>query len=991
MKKTKHQTTTSTQESKLMRTIKLVSFFAGLGAVVVAKAESPRPNVVFILADDLGWRDTGCYGSTFYETPNIDRIAARGMRFTQAYSASPLCSPTRASIMTGQYPARVGITWASCHLPLQLEKRLDPGTPAVRVLNADHLTRLKPDYFTLAEALKANGYATAHFGKWHLGHGSPYEPKDQGFDRDFPHTPAAPGPAGGYFAPWSFIKDPPLTAPPGEHIDDRMSVEAAKYIRENKDRPFYLNFWLYSVHAPFNARQDCIDYFQTKVNPDNPQRNPLYAAMVKHMDDSVGRLLKALDDAGVADNTIIVFTSDNGGYVNAPKETDPAGYEKAPVTSCYPLRRGKGSLYEGGTRVPCIMVWPGRTQAGAVVDALFQSVDFYPTLLAMCGIAPRDGLQFDGLDQSAVLLGQSGPRDRVFCHFPHGGLIQSPMNRETGYLPGTYVRKGEWKLIRFFADNEDGSDRLELYNLKEDIGEEKNLAATYPERANELNQLMDEFLQDTQAVLPKLNPSFKPPSRPSMPHNNKVNVHGGKSVQKEGLLIFERESEDAFLGLVAGEIGANPEFRVRIKSTGGKCRIAWFPSPVKTSGNPPSVSLEMTGGWQELCAAIPAQPGQSGILRFYFPAQNEAVEVDWVEIKSGKGTQRWDFSSGITVAEPEWQRDRRNLLMNFNNMYQPCVVETGGEYRFKMWFFGWATATANPGIPGADAIYHARSADLITWEVYCKDGSWDTTMNPARWKPVLHASTRWYEAWHVGDPSVVLKDGTFYMAYSATSKVIGDVEGYPSTMVLCVMGAVSKDGIQWKKTDQPLLIREGDSATPKPEPGRIGDFHRPCLRWENSRWRLWFDYWLPGKSICMGYAENENEFSRPFGFSIRHDLTKPLLTNWPNPEVIRIGNTYHSFADPSGYPIKPGESKWKSRQLREAVSSDGLSWRMLDYIPPDQDADACQIPQVLIAEMDGKKWLYLFYATQIGTAKKDGIYHYQYDRIRAMRRLIKAP
>jgi hypothetical protein len=349
------------------------------------------------------------------------------------------------------------------------------------------------------------------------------------------------------------------------------------------------------------------------------------------------------------------------------------------------------------------------------------------------------------------------------------------------------------------------------------------------------------------------------------------------------------------------------------------------------------------------------------------------------------------FCLRIAVAEDGWQRDKRNLLTNFNNMYNPCVVETGGEYRFKMWFFGWATGTGNPGIPGCDAIYHARSKDLVTWEVYCKNGSWDTTMNPAKWWPVLHASTRWYEAWHVGDPSVVLTDGIFYMAYSATSKVVGDVKGYPSTMVLCVMGAVSDDGIRWKKTDQPLLIREGDSATPTPEPGRIGDFHRPCLRWENSRWRLWFDYWLPGKSICMGYAENEDEFTRPFGFSIRHDLTKPLLTNWPNPEVIRIGNTYHSFADPSGYPTKPGESKWKSRQLQEAVSPDGLSWEKLDFIKPDEDADACQIPQVLAVEMDGKEWLYLFYATQIGTSKNDGQYHYQYDRIRAMRRLIKAP
>ena len=312
-----------------------------------------RPNVIFILADDLGWRDTGCYGSTFYETPNIDRLASRGVRLTQAYAANPLCSPTRASILTGQYPARIGITWPACHEPVaQLEKKLDPGDPSVKVLNAASLNRLRPEYFTLAEALQEAGYATAHFGKWHLGYNGPYEPKDQGFESDFPHTPAAPGPAGGYFAPWKFIHDPPLTGHPGEHIEDRMSAEAAKFIREHRNRPFYLNYWAYSVHAPFNARRDYIEHFQRKADAKNPQHNPLYAAMVKSLDDGVGRLLQAVDETGIADRTIIVFFSDNGGYVAAPKTTDPEGFEDAPVTSNAPLRGGKGSLYEGGTRVP---------------------------------------------------------------------------------------------------------------------------------------------------------------------------------------------------------------------------------------------------------------------------------------------------------------------------------------------------------------------------------------------------------------------------------------------------------------------------------------------------------------------------------------------------------------------------------------------------------------------------------------------------------------
>jgi hypothetical protein len=233
-----------------------------------------------------------------------------------------------------------------------------------------------------------------------------------------------------------------------------------------------------------------------------------------------------------------------------------------------------------------------------------------------------------------------------------------------------------------------------------------------------------------------------------------------------------------------------------------------------------------------------------------------------------------------------------------------------------------------------------------------------------------------------------MKDGRFYMAYSATSKPFTAVAGYPAGMVLCVMGAVSADGIHWEKFGQPLLIRRGDTADPKPDPDRIGDFHRPSLLWDRGKWRLWFDYVVPGKGLGMGYAEKSGEFLGKGSFKTRHDLRQPLLENWPNPEVIRIGKTYHCFADPSGFPIKQGDSGWKSRQLREAVSPDGLSWTRLDFIPPDEDADACHVPQALLTKLNGQDWLYLFYATQIGNRKNDGEYHYQYDRIRAMRRAV---
>ncbi|MDP6118327.1 MAG: hypothetical protein QGG53_41210 [Planctomycetota bacterium] len=344
--------------------------------------------------------------------------------------------------------------------------------------------------------------------------------------------------------------------------------------------------------------------------------------------------------------------------------------------------------------------------------------------------------------------------------------------------------------------------------------------------------------------------------------------------------------------------------------------------------------------------------------------------------------------SMASAAHGQWERNHRPLLTNFDNMYNPCVVEAGGVYRYKMWFFGWAAGHSNPGIPGCDAIFHARSKDLKSWEIFSEGGKWDREMTPGKWKPVLHASERWYESWHVGDPSVVLKEGRYYMAYSATSKHFEKIAGYPAKMVQCVMGAVSDDGIHWKSTHQPLLIRAADTPIPKPDPSRIGDFHRPSLHWQGGKWKLWFDYWLPGKGVCMGYAENTGEFTDKGGFTIRHDLRKPLLQHWPNPEVIRIGNKYHCFADPPGFPTRPGESHWKSRQVREAVSSDGLSWKKLAFIPPDKDADACHVPQALVTRIDGKEWLYLFYATQIGYRKNDGKYHYQYDRIRAMRRAV---
>lgn len=620
----------------------------------VAALAADRPNVILILADDLGAHDLGCFGSTFYETPNIDRLAARGVRLTQAYSASPLCSPTRSSILVGQHPARTGITAPACHLPkVVLKKALVQGNDRVHVANS--VTRLKPDYHTLAEALKASGYATAHFGKWHLGHnlrdGDAYEPRDQGFDFDWPHTPKAPGPGGGYLAPWQFITDPGIKDEAGRHVDERMADEAGKFIRASKGRPFFVNFWLFSVHSPWNARKDYIEHFKQKTDPANPQKNPLYAAMVKSLDDSVGRLLKHLDDSGEAGNTLIVFWSDNGGYAYPPKQTDPAGYAEIPATSNLPYRSGKASLYEGGTREPGIVVWPGKVKAGTTADFLMQSLDLYPTLIRAGGATLKPDQKLDGLDQTDALLGGASPRDRVFCHFPHGNATRDSVM--DGFYAGTYVRKGDWKLIRFYARNDDGSDALELYDLRHDVGERNDLAQAQPERVKELNALIAGFLADTEAVVPKLNPGFgktapkvaakkKPLAADDLPGGWKNRA--GKAAVIEGALHVESKGAGSFLGVGAGLAAGKARLTFKLRTPqAGEGRIALL----GTSGGAEFLSVPYRASgeavWQTITLELEA-PQAAGILRLYLPEGSAAVDLDEISLTPSKGaSRRWDF------------------------------------------------------------------------------------------------------------------------------------------------------------------------------------------------------------------------------------------------------------------------------------------------------------------------------------------------------------
>lgn len=487
----------------------VLALLARSGAATAAPDRS-KPNVVFILADDLGLNDLSLYGSKFYETPNIDALARRGMKFNRAYSASPLCSPTRSSILTGLNPARIGITAPTCHLPeAVLEKgAVKNAPPNVKALTATSVTRLKTDYYNLGEAFKENGYVTAHFGKWHLGP-EPYSPLQHGFDTDIPHTPA-PSPLGnGFFHPFPVWKN---HGKPGDNLEDLVADEAVKFIAQHKDQPFFLNYWSFQAHSPWQAKDKQIDKYRAKADPSSLQRNPVYAGMVETLDEVVGRLVAALDQAGVLENTIIVFTSDNGPYFISNKEHMPAEFHKVPVTSAYPLRAGKGTIYEAGTRVPLVIVWPGQIKPGSESNALMQSTDFFPTMADIFEWKVPSALKFDGISQRPVLEKNASVRTELFCHFPHSQARgdYEKMPAPTPNSPASYVRSGDWKLIRFYCDNADQSDRHELYNLASDPGERIDLAASEPARMKELSSRLDSYLKDTAAVIPTANPAYDP-------------------------------------------------------------------------------------------------------------------------------------------------------------------------------------------------------------------------------------------------------------------------------------------------------------------------------------------------------------------------------------------------------------------------------------------------------------------------------------------------
>lgn len=470
----------------MMKRIAVILSFAALTLFMCSGCTTDRPNIILVVVDDLGAHDVGFMGSTYYETPHIDGLAAGGMVFTNAYAAAANCSPTRASIMTGKYPARLGITdWIRPSVWRNGSEDADSyvSDPGKKLSCPHYPLLLDTTEVTLAELMRSAGYTTMHIGKWHLG-GQGYLPEDQGFDYNFAGFEYGQPPS--YYAPYTSDWAPggiPYIMPEteDEYLTDREAIEAARFIKTNKSGPFFLNLWHYAVHTPIEPKKEYTDHFKHKENA-SQQKNPRYAAMIKSVDEAMGKLMSTLEEEGLLDNTLVIFYSDNGGH---------NGY-----TSNAPLRSGKGNPWEGGIREPMVMHWPDRIKPGSTFNPAVSSIDLLPTLCGIAGAEIPEELVLDGLDLfPAIAEEEEVERKDLFWHFPH----------YRGYedvRPFSIVRSGDWKLIRFW----EGS--VELYNLASDPSENNNLSSENPAKLLELQSKMDQWLMETGAKIPRVNPDF---------------------------------------------------------------------------------------------------------------------------------------------------------------------------------------------------------------------------------------------------------------------------------------------------------------------------------------------------------------------------------------------------------------------------------------------------------------------------------------------------
>lgn len=459
-----------------MRTL-ILALSTALFVVPGFTIAASKPNVVFILADDLGWTDLGCQGSKYYESPNIDRLAAAGLRFTNGYTCGPNCQPTRAALMSGQYGPRTGVYTVGSIDRFNWQSR--PLRPV------DNVQKLNPKVVTVGQSMQAAGYKTALFGKWHLGQDDAHHPLKRGFDESIVSM-------GKHF---DFATTPKVDYPKGTYLADFLTDKAVDFIKRHKDGPFFLCLHHFGVHAPHEAKPDLIAKFKDK-KPNGGHHDPTYAAMIASVDESVGRVVALLDELKLSENTLVIFTTDNGGVGGYLRE----GIKKSEgVTDNAPLRSGKGSLYEGGVRVPWIARWPGKVPTGTT-DVPIIGVDLYPTLLELAnGTAPK-GQPLDGVSLVNCLTsgGKTAPdREALYWHFP--GYLGAGANawRTT---PAGAIRAGDWKLIEFFEDG-----RLELYNLRDDLSQKTNLADKERGKAKELHDKLVAWRKAVNAPMPTAN------------------------------------------------------------------------------------------------------------------------------------------------------------------------------------------------------------------------------------------------------------------------------------------------------------------------------------------------------------------------------------------------------------------------------------------------------------------------------------------------------
>lgn len=648
-----------------MSGMKFFRHLFALGFLTLSVEAVDKPNVVLFLVDDMGWMDSSAYGSEYYETPNMERFAKESMRFTNAY-AVPLCSPTRATILSGQYSSRHGVTSASGHQPAAPEgapRFAESAPPNRQFIYPESKNYLDPDIVTIAESLKEAGYRTAHLGKWHLGTAPEHRPTAHGFETTWFCVPD-PGPPS-YFSPYGVIEEGRPTGqlkignitdgPEGEYITDRLTDEALKFIETHRDEPFFLNLWQYGVHGPWGHKEESTTAFVDKTDPRGEQRNPIMASMLKSVDEGLGRILDRLDELGLAENTLFIFYSDNGGNTHSntagsrqmtnikpghPKYAFVEDWKKwaggEPPTNNAPLREGKARIYEGGQRVPLMVRWPGKIQAGSTSDTVVTAVDVFPTILDALNVAPAEGQILDGLSMLPVLQNTGElEREAIFTWFPH-------------LIPAVSVRAGDFKLIRRWEPHSEYPDLLELYNLSEDIGETKNLAVTMPEKVAELEALIDGFIAKTGALVPKPNPAYRASPAPTagnrdpafglLPRKCEISV-------EEGFLRVKNKGKVPFLGTAQVRLTGPLKLKLRMRSdAGGPAKVQW-----KTSGQADFpeqgqvVDYTLSGGgeWQDIELNLPVE-GKTATVRLYLPETDLGIQL--IEFSGEeRSPQRWTF------------------------------------------------------------------------------------------------------------------------------------------------------------------------------------------------------------------------------------------------------------------------------------------------------------------------------------------------------------